>query len=95
MTTATAFSGPIFDGDTHLYETPDAFSRYLPAKFSKDWSYEWKTGDDGEFALYVGAQKGSTWKGVLIEDDVGDGAPLLAVAETGHIEDAGGDIGRK
>ena len=43
------------------------------------------------FMVYVGAQKGSTWKGVLIEDDVGDGAPLLAVAESGHIEDAGGD----
>src|SRR5258706_2501932 len=43
------------------------------------------------FMVYVGAQKGSNWKGVLIEDDVGDGAPLLAVAEAGHIEDAGGD----
>ena len=29
---APLFSGPIFDGDTHLYETPDAFSRYLPDK---------------------------------------------------------------
>jgi lipopolysaccharide export LptBFGC system permease protein LptF len=32
----------------------------------------------------------ATWHGVLIEDDVGDGAPLLALAEVGRIEDAGG-----
>ena len=57
MTTATAYQGPIFDGDTHLYETPDAFSRYLPEKFKKDWDYQWKTGADGEYALYVGNQK--------------------------------------
>ena len=56
-TTAPLFQGAIFDGDTHLYETPDAFSRYLPEKFKKDWSYEWKTGADGEYALYVGRQK--------------------------------------
>src|SRR4051812_47620228 len=33
----------------------------------------------------------ATWRGVLIEDDVGDGAPLLALAEEGRIEDAGGE----
>ena len=48
------------------------------------------------FMIYVGeAEAGpgpyALWKGVLIEDDVGDGAPLLALAETGHIEDAGGE----
>ena len=43
------------------------------------------------FMIYVGEEDGSAWKGVLIEDDVGDGAPLLALAEAGRIEDAGGD----
>ena len=33
----------------------------------------------------------ATWHGVLIEDDVGDGAPLRALAEVGRIEDAGGE----
>src|SRR3954468_20425467 len=33
----------------------------------------------------------ATWRGVLIEDDVGDGAPLLALAELGRIDDAGAD----
>jgi lipopolysaccharide export system permease protein len=44
------------------------------------------TGEDpGESAPFA------TWRGVLIEDDVGDGAPLLALAEVGRIEDAGGE----
>jgi lipopolysaccharide export system permease protein len=47
------------------------------------------------FMIYVGGlEKGpgsyGTWEGVLIEDDVGDGAPLLALAEAGRVEDAGG-----
>lgn len=25
-----AYTGPIFDADTHLWETADAFTRYLP-----------------------------------------------------------------
>ena len=42
------------------------------------------------FMVYVTSEDGSraapsaTWQGVLIEDDVGDGAPLLALAETGR-----------
>jgi lipopolysaccharide export system permease protein len=43
------------------------------------------------FMIYVSALQHGDWRGVLIEDDVGDGAPLLALAEQGHIEDAGGE----
>jgi lipopolysaccharide export system permease protein len=43
------------------------------------------------FMVYVADAEGSDWRGVLIEDEVGDGAPLLALAETGRIEDAGGE----
>ena len=43
------------------------------------------------FMIYVGALERGGWRGVLIEDDVGDGAPLLALAEEGRIEDAGGE----
>ncbi len=72
MTTTTPaaplFQGAIFDGDTHLYETPDAFSRYLPEKFKKDWSYEWKVGADGEYALYVGERKVEVSAGYYAED---------------------------
>jgi lipopolysaccharide export system permease protein len=46
------------------------------------------------FMIYVGgedASQSNKWRGVLIEDEVGDGAPLLALAEEGHVEDSGGD----
>jgi lipopolysaccharide export system permease protein len=48
------------------------------------------------FTIYVAtAEPGkgpyALWQGVLIEDDVGDGAPFLALAEEGRIEDAGGE----
>jgi lipopolysaccharide export system permease protein len=48
------------------------------------------------FTIYVASEDPAensayaTWHGVLIEDDVGDGAPLLALAELGRIEDAEG-----
>jgi lipopolysaccharide export system permease protein len=49
------------------------------------------------FMIYVGSEeKGAAryanWKGVLIEDDIGDGAPLLALAEEGRIEDDAGEV---
>src|SRR4051812_12630962 len=47
------------------------------------------------FMIYVASQTGGPqqreWQGVLIEDDVGDGAPLLALAEKGRVEDTEGD----
>jgi lipopolysaccharide export system permease protein len=49
------------------------------------------------FMIYVSSEdraedgRYATWRGVLIEDDVGDGAPLLALAEVGRIEDTGGE----
>ncbi len=48
------------------------------------------------FMIYVASEDPAetsafaTWHGVLIEDEVGDGAPLLALAELGRIEDPGG-----
>ena len=43
------------------------------------------------FMVYVGGQNAEgRWNGVLIEDDVGDGSPLLALAASGRVEDAGG-----
>jgi lipopolysaccharide export system permease protein len=47
------------------------------------------------FMIYVARQSGAPgareWQGVLIEDDVGDGAPLIALAETGRVEDTEGE----
>ena len=42
------------------------------------------------FMVYAEGIDGPNWKGVVIEDDVGDGAPLLLVAEAGRIEDTSG-----
>jgi predicted TIM-barrel fold metal-dependent hydrolase len=66
--TAPTYTGPIFDGDTHVLECADAFSRYLPRQFRKDWGYHWKTGDDGEYALYVGHRKIEVSAGYYTED---------------------------
>lgn len=30
---------PIYDGDHHYYETPEAFTRYLPKEFRRDFQY--------------------------------------------------------
>ena len=47
------------------------------------------------FMIYVTSQTGDEskrdWQGVLIEDDVGDGQPLIALATRGRVEDTGGD----
>ena len=46
------------------------------------------------FMIYVADEETGphpSWKGLLIEDDVGDGAPLLALAESGRVEDGGGE----
>ncbi|MFL5275104.1 MAG: LptF/LptG family permease [Myxococcales bacterium] len=44
------------------------------------------------FTVYVAdVAEAGAWKGVLIDDQLGDGDPILALAEEGTIADAGGD----
>ena len=62
------YTGPIFDADTHLYETPDAFTRYLPKAFEASWGLHYKVGDDGQFALYVGPRKVEISADYMTED---------------------------
>ena len=46
---ARRYSGPIFDADTHLYETPDAFTRYMPKALEERWGREIQgRHDDGQ-----------------------------------------------
>jgi len=54
---APDYSGPIFDADTHVIETADAFTRYFPEDLKADWGIEAKYGPDGQFAYYVGPRK--------------------------------------
>ena len=65
---AHRYQGPIFDADTHLYETPDAFTRYMPKEYVEDWGLHYKTGDDGQFALYVGPRKVEISADYMTED---------------------------
>jgi len=66
--TIPTYEGPIFDGDTHLYEQADSWSRHLPKQYEKDWSYRWMKGADGEHALYVGRRKVEVTAGYFSED---------------------------
>jgi hypothetical protein len=50
------YSGPIFDGDTHIYEQADAYSRYLPEKYRKALEVR-HVEEDGKYPLYVGPWK--------------------------------------
>ena len=68
---APAYQGPIFDGDMHVVEVADSWSRYMPRDLEADWGYNWKTGDDGEYSLYVGNRKIEVSAGYMTEDDRG------------------------
>jgi predicted TIM-barrel fold metal-dependent hydrolase len=63
-----SYVGPIFDADTHLYETPDAFTRYLPAHLKEQWGVGYRRGDDEQFALYVGRRKVEISADYMTED---------------------------
>jgi predicted TIM-barrel fold metal-dependent hydrolase len=55
--TDRVYDGPIFDGDTHLFETPDAFTKYLPDDVRERCGIHFRHADDGQFALHVGKRK--------------------------------------
>ncbi len=64
----SGFNGPIFDSDTHFYEKPDTWSRYLPEKFKGKYEFKFKKGDDGEFALFCGNRRVEATAGYITED---------------------------
>ena len=66
--TTPLYTGPIFDADTHFWETDDAWSAYLSEKTKKDWGISFKTGADGDFAMYVGPRKVEISADHLFED---------------------------
>ncbi|MBP7335659.1 amidohydrolase family protein [Niveispirillum sp.] len=51
------YQGPIFDADTHYWETEDAWSAYLSDDAKSKYGITFKKGDDGQFAMYVGPRK--------------------------------------
>jgi predicted TIM-barrel fold metal-dependent hydrolase len=50
------YSGPIYDGDTHVYEQADAWSRHLPEKYRKTLEVRHVVEGD-KYPLYVGPWK--------------------------------------
>ena len=66
--TGHRYTGPIFDADTHLYETADAFTRYLPKEYAERWGPHYAVGEDGQFALYVGPRKVEISADYMTED---------------------------
>jgi hypothetical protein len=57
FTQDSVYEGPIFDADTHLFETADAFVKYLPAEVRERHGIHFKHADDGQYALHVGNRK--------------------------------------
>jgi predicted TIM-barrel fold metal-dependent hydrolase len=54
----TAYSGPIFDADTHIVEDGfEFFKEYLPKPLHAQWLPARKHGPDGRFGLYVGDRR--------------------------------------
>ncbi len=62
------YAGPIFDADTHFWETDEAWSAYLSEKTRTKWGVSFKKGADGDFAMYVGARKVEISADHLFED---------------------------
>src|SRR3954447_6796098 len=54
----SAYAGPIFDCDTHIYEHDfDFFKEYLPLQYHEKWLPARKVGNDGRFGLHIGNRK--------------------------------------
>jgi len=54
----TTYTGPIFDGDSHVYEKNyDFFKGYLPKQYHEKWLPARKYGPDGRFGFYVGDRR--------------------------------------
>lgn len=65
---APDYSGPIFDADTHFWETEEAWSAYLPKDAAEKYGITFKRGNDGDFAMYVGPRKVEISADHLFED---------------------------
>jgi predicted TIM-barrel fold metal-dependent hydrolase len=62
------YTGKIFDCDSHLYEKPDAWLRYLPGELREEWGTEFRYDESGEFALHVGKRKVAFTDGYMTPD---------------------------
>lgn len=65
---APVYTGPIFDADTHFWETDEAWTSYLLPGTRENFGITFKTGPDGDFAMYVGPRKVEISADHLFED---------------------------
>jgi len=65
---APLYSGSIFDADTHFWETEEAWTKYLPRNAAEKYGVTFKTGADGDFAMYIGPRKVEISADHLFED---------------------------
>lgn len=55
---APAYSGPIFDSDSHIQERDFSFMpHYLPKRYHEKWLVDSRYDDQGEYSLFLGAHK--------------------------------------
>ena len=60
----TTYNGPIFDGDTHVWEKDfDFMKEYLPKKYHEKWLVGRKYGPDGRFGMHVGDRRVENYDG--------------------------------
>lgn len=64
----SSYTGPIFDADTHFWETDEAWTAYLPKDAAEKYGVTFKKGSDGDFAMYVGPRKVEISADHLFED---------------------------
>ena len=59
------YDGKIFDGDSHIYERPDAWTRYMPEKFLQECRIQYKKTADNNWTLFIGNSPLSTSDGYI------------------------------
>ena len=63
-----AYSGPIFDCDTHVHEVDFSFfTKYLPEELHHDWLIEYRDGPEG-YGMYIGQRVVPTTLGEVRDD---------------------------
>src|SRR5690349_9187732 len=59
------YQGKMFDGDSHVYERPDAWTRHLPEKFKKEFGVHHAVTADNNLTLFIGDKPVTTSDGYL------------------------------
>ena len=71
------YQGRMFDGDSHIYERADAWTRHLPERFREHYTITHRKKDNGNLGLYIGDVEVSTSDGYMRYDANGVGQDAL------------------